>query len=142
MIKPSAQVRAALVLRLVSPKSELELDATLRYDTDDPYAVRLGFPTAPGREAVEWMFARELLAAGLVAPAGDGDVRIWPSPEQGDDQLYVELCSPSGRALFILRRAVLAEFSRRCEELVPPGTEAEHLDIDAELDALLHDDLS
>jgi hypothetical protein len=56
--------------------------------------------------------------------------------------VYVELCSPSGRALFTLPRPVLADFLTRCHALVAPGAEADHLDIDAELDLLLHDDLS
>lgn len=142
MIKPSAEVRAALILRLVVPRADVALDATLRYDADDPYAVRLGFPTAPGREAVEWMFARQLVADGLIAPTGDGDVRIWPSPDEVTGPVYVELCSPSGRALFTVPREVLTDFARRCDDLVPPGTEADHLDLDAELDLLLHDDLS
>jgi Streptomyces sporulation and cell division protein, SsgA len=74
--------------------------------------------------------------------AGDGDVRIWPSPEDLSGPVYVELCSPSGRALFAVPRPVLADFVARCHSLVPPGAEAEHLDLDAELDMLLHDDLS
>ncbi len=142
MIKPSAEVRAALTLRLVVPRADVALEATLRYDSDDPYAVRLGFPTAPGREAVEWMFARQLIVDGLVAPSGDGDVRIWPSPEDLTGPVYVELCSPSGRALFTVPREVLVDFTRRCDVIVPAGTETAHLDLDAELDLLLHDDLS
>jgi len=142
MIKPSAEVRAALVLRLVVPRADVALDATLRYDSDDPYAVRLGFPTAPGREAVEWMFARQLVVDGLVGPSGDGDVRIWPAPGEVAGPVYVELCSPSGRALFTVPRDVLVDFARRCDDLVPPGTESDHLDLDAELQMLLHDDLS
>ena len=72
-------------------------------------------------------------------PAGDGDVRIRPSPEGPAGPVYVELCSPSGRALFAVPRPVLADFVARCHTLVPPGTEPEHLDLDAELDLLLHD---
>jgi hypothetical protein len=53
--------------------------------------------------------------------------------------VYVELCSPSGRALFAVPRPVLADFVDRCHALVPPGSEPDHLDLDAELDLLLHD---
>jgi hypothetical protein len=118
------------------------LDASLRYDRDDPYAVHLSFPTTPGLAPIEWIFARSLVANGLTVPAGDGDVRIWPSPEDLSGPVYVELCSPSGRALFAVPRPVLAEFVARCHALVPSGTETEYLDLDAELDMLLHDDLS
>jgi hypothetical protein len=104
--------------------------------------VHLSFPTSPGRDPIEWIFARSLVSDGLSVPAGDGDVRIWPSPEDLAGPVYVELCSPSGRALFAVPRPVLADFVARCHALVPPGAEPEHLDLDAELDMLLHDDLS
>jgi len=129
-------------LRLVVPKVDVLLDASLRYDRDDPYAVHLSFPTAPMQESIEWMFARSLVADGLSVPAGDGDVRIWPAPEDLGGPVYIELCSPSGRALFAAPRPVLADFVQRCHELVPPGSESSFLDLDAELALLLHDDLS
>ena len=56
--------------------------------------------------------------------------------------MYVELCSPSGRALFAVPRPVLADFVDRSHAIVPPGDEAGYLDLDAELDLLLYDDLS
>ena len=142
MVERPAEVRSALTLHLVVPKADVELEAVLRYDADDPYAVHLAFPTGPGREGIEWMFARQLVADGLVAPSGQGDVRIWPSPEDTDSSVYLQLSSPSGRALFTTPRRGLVEFVRRCHGLVPPGTEGVHLDLDAELDMLLHDDLS
>jgi hypothetical protein len=125
-------------LRLVTPRADVILDASLRYDRDDPYAVQLSFPT-PSGEPIEWIFARSLVADGLTAPAGGGDVRIWPSPQDLGGPVYVELCSPSGRALFAVRRPVLAGFVARCHALVPPGTESDFLDLDAELALLLHD---
>lgn len=137
-----SEVRTAVTLRLVVPRADVLLDASLRYDRDDPYAVHLSFPTAPGRDPIEWILARSLVSDGLSVPAGDGDVRIWPSPEDLGGPVYVELCSPSGRALFAVPRPVLAGFVTRCHELVPPGAEADYLDLDAELDMLLHDDLS
>lgn len=135
-------VRSAVQLRLVVPRADVELEATLRYDTDDPFAVHLAFPSTETRGGVEWMFARALASDGLHAPAGDGDVRIWPSPEDVGGPVYVELSSPSGRALFAAPRAVLAEFVRRTEDLVPSGRESDLLDWDAELGLLLYDDLS
>ena len=137
-----SEVRTPVTLRLVVPRADVLLDATLRYDADDPYAVHLSFQTTPGRDGIEWMFARQLVADGRTAPVGDGDVRIWPSPEDLGGPVYLELCSPSGRALFAAPRAVLASFVRRCYNMVPPGCESEHLDLDVELDLLLHDDLS
>jgi hypothetical protein len=137
-----SEVRTAVTLRLVVPRADVLLDAALRYDRDDPYAVHLSFPTSPGRDAIEWIFARSLVSDGLSTPVGDGDVRIWPSPEELGGPVYVELCSPSGRALFAVPRPVLADFVDRCHKLVPSGSEGTFLDLDAELDLLLHDDLS
>jgi hypothetical protein len=55
--------------------------------------------------------------------------------------VYIELCSPSGCALFALPRSVLAEFLERSHEIVPAGDEARYIDLDAELDLLLYEDL-
>ena len=129
-------------MRLVVPRTDVLLDASLRYDRDDPYAVHLSFPTSPARDPIEWIFARSLVVDGLTVPAGDGDVRVWPSPEDLSGPVYVELSSPSGQALFAVPRRVLVDFVGRCHSLVPPGAEAQHLDLEAELDMLLHDDLS
>jgi hypothetical protein len=137
-----SEVRAAVTLRLVMPRADVLVDASLRYDRDDPYAVHLSFQTPSGQDPIEWIFARSLASDGLSAPAGDGDVRIWPTPEDLTGPVYVELRSPSGRALLAVPRPVLAEFVDRCHEVVPPGDEADYVDLDAELDLLLHDDLS
>ena len=136
----ASEVRTAVTLRLVVPSAHVLLDASLRYDRDD--AVHLSFPTSLGQYPIEWIFARSLVSDGLTVPAGDGDVRIWPSPEDLSGPVYVELRSPSGRALFAVPRPVLADFVARCHALVPPGSEADYLDLDAELDLLLYDDLS
>src|SRR5829696_9252621 len=136
-----SEVRSPVTLRLVFPRADVMLDASLRYDPDDPYAVHLSFPTSPGRDPIEWIFARSLVVDGLSVPAGDGDVRIWPSPEDLGGPVYVELCSPYGRALFAVPRPVLADFVHRCHALVPAGSEGSFLDLDAELEMLLHDDL-
>ncbi len=137
-----SEIRTAVTLRLVMPRADVFVDASLRYDRDDPYAVHLSFVTPTGRDPIEWIFARSLATHGLTEPAGDGDVRIWPSPEDLAGPVYVELCSPSGRALFTVPRSVLAEFVDRSHGVVPPGDEADYVDLDAELDLLLHDDLS
>jgi hypothetical protein len=137
-----SEVRTAVTLRLVMPRADVLVDARLRYDRDDPYAVHLSFLTPSDRDPIEWIFARSLASDGLTAPAGVGDVRIWPSPEDLTGSVYVELRSPSGRALLAVPRLVLAEFVDRCHDIVPAGDEAAYIDLDAELDLLLHEDLS
>jgi hypothetical protein len=142
MATRSRTVRAAMGLHLVIPGADVIVDAVLRYDANDPYAVHVTFRTGPGEDGrIEWLFGRHLLGAGLVGPTGDGDVRIWPSADRANGPVFVELCSPSGQALFEASRGKLVEFLLRTYELVPPGQESEFLDIDAELELLLlHDE--
>jgi hypothetical protein len=137
---------------LVGPQSWTAVPAALVYDSTDPFAVRVRFgdevaedrdhgPDA-GLEAeddggVEWLLSRELLRAGLTAPVGDGDVRIWPA-RAALDVLYLQLRAPSGEALFELSSSVVDDFLRETERLVPAGTESDALHVDAELLALLH----
>jgi sporulation and cell division protein SsgA len=65
-------VSAELGLRLVVPEhGPVPLVASLSYRGDDPYAVRMAFHVGLD-EPVEWIFARDLLAAGRQA-GGDGD---------------------------------------------------------------------
>lgn len=143
MAARSRSVRAAMGLHLVVPGADVIVDAILRYDMNDPYAIHVTFRTGPGEEGrIEWLFARQLLAAGLTGAAGDGDVRIWPSADSVDGPIFLELCSPSGQALFEAPRAKLVEFLFRTYELVPPGQENEFLDLDAELALLMHNDLA
>ena len=62
------------------------MQVALRYDTRDPYAIIAAFRT--GRAGwVEWVFSRDLLADGLIADAGDGDVRIRPGT--GDPEIVL-----------------------------------------------------
>ena len=130
-------------LQLVGPTSWTEVSAALRYDSGDPFAVRIRFggraEAADGDDAgsgVEWLVARDLLHAGLSRPSGDGDIRLWPARTPGD-VLFLELRAPSGHALFELSRAVLAGFVADTERLVPRGQESEVVDVEPELVELL-----
>lgn len=111
----------------------------LRYDAVDPFAVHLCFQTGPSRD-VRWVFARTLLADGLLARAGDGDVRVWPGTPTIEDALLVELESPSGHARFEVSATVVAEFLDATYELVPSGRESGRVDLDRALTALLATD--
>src|SRR6266702_7766971 len=53
------------------------------YRADEPYAITDAFATERGRW-VEWIFARDLLIEGLAMPAGEGDLRIQPHPDEDD----------------------------------------------------------
>ncbi len=133
----SATVAAELGLRLVVPEhSGVPLTASLYYRGDDPYAIRMAFHVGMD-DPVEWIFARDLLALGLSHPAGDGDVRVWPSIGVHSDVLNISLSSPYGQAHFEAPLAAMTGFLLRTFEVVPAGREGEFTDIQGELNDLL-----
>ncbi|MFI2434824.1 SsgA family sporulation/cell division regulator [Streptomyces sp. NPDC018693] len=78
----------------------------LRYDPDDdPRAVRVGLPGTH-----EWTFSRTLLEQGLRAPAGTGQVRVWPC---GRVQAVVEFHSAQGVSVVQFETKTLTRFLRR-----------------------------
>ncbi|MFF2628852.1 SsgA family sporulation/cell division regulator [Kitasatospora griseola] len=148
-------------LILGSHRSAL-LRVALRYRCEDPLAVRMAFPAEYALDAdpydphgpydpsdpfdtaaapadrsapdIEWVFARQLLAAGLEQLAGEGDVRIRPAFGM---RTMVELRSPEGVALLQFARADLRRFLWRSHLAVPEGQELRHLDCDRALAQLL-----
>jgi Streptomyces sporulation and cell division protein, SsgA len=128
---------AEICLQLAVPPGQAALlAASLLYSADDPYAVRFAFHVGLD-EPVEWTFARDLLAGGTEGREGAGDVRVWPG--DGADAhrvLNIELSSPYGQALLEASAADVAAFLARTYQLVPAGSEADHVDIDAELFSL------
>jgi hypothetical protein len=119
----------------------VQLPARWAYDPADPYAVRLSVRCGCGGHDCtiwrDWLLARDLLAAGLFAATGDGDVRVEPWPGDG---LLVTLDSPSGHAVLLLdarhaERALCGSY-----ELVPDGSEDRHLDWDGELAEVLEEE--
>ncbi|HKA96551.1 MAG TPA: SsgA family sporulation/cell division regulator [Streptosporangiaceae bacterium] len=129
----SATVVAELGLRLVVPeRGGVPLTASLRYRGDDPYAIRMSFHVGLD-DPVEWLFARDLLAVGVQAPTGDGDVRVWPTSEADRDVLNISLSSPFGQAHFEASLAAVSGFLRRSYEVVPLGREADFVDVEGEL---------
>ncbi|MEE1938469.1 SsgA family sporulation/cell division regulator [Streptomyces sp. TRM 70361] len=123
--------------RLVTvPSLTRDVPVGLRYDRQDPFAVRIVFPSEvslDGHEVV-WVFSRELLEEGLRSPAGPGDVHVRPG-ETG--RTVVELRAPEGVAVIEFTTADLRRFLRGTYELVPGGGERHELDIDRVLTALL-----
>ena len=140
MMDSGTTVSAEIGLMLIVPRQPaVPLWASLLYSADDPYAVRMAFHAGPG-EPVVWIFGRDLLAAGLAGPAGDGDVRAWPSPSRevdGETALNVVLSSPFGRAHCEAPMTAVAEFLCRTCDVVPAGREGDFVDIGEELDSLL-----
>jgi hypothetical protein len=129
----SAAVTAELGLRLVVPEhGGVPLTASLRYRGDDPYAIRMSFHVGM-EDPVEWLFARDLLAVGMHTHAGEGDVRVWPGPADGQDVLNIALSSPFGQAHFEASLPALSAFLMRTFEVVPLGREGDFIDIEGEL---------
>jgi hypothetical protein len=134
-------VRADLDLRLVlGGERSITVPATLSYAVDEPYAVTALFRTSDGD--VAWVFGRDLLEDGMTAPAGDGDVAVWPSTSQGTRIICLSLASPSGSALLEADLAAVQAFLDESYRLVPLGQESAMLDLDAELASLLGDEPS
>ncbi|MFD9333530.1 SsgA family sporulation/cell division regulator [Streptomyces sp. NPDC060028] len=88
------------------------IPVALRFASAEPLAVRMVFPADLSPEGTdnEWVFPRALLEAGLQAPTGTGDVRVWPC---GRVQAIVELHSPEGVAVIQFDIAALRRFLRR-----------------------------
>ena len=111
------------------------IEAELRYDPADPYAVTTVFMT--GANQVRWTFGRELLTDGLYEPAGDGDVHVWPCLDSaGHAVVIIELCSPDGEALVQAKTGDLRRFVDRMSKAVTPGAESSLVDVDAAIAAI------
>jgi Streptomyces sporulation and cell division protein, SsgA len=149
----STTISAELGLRLVVPQQTIvPLVASLYYSGRDPYAVRMAFHVGTD-EPVEWIFARDLLSAGIESRQGEGDVQVWPSARScaeadGPDLtgaaadtegtvLNIELSSPFGQAHFEAPAQAMSAFLDRTYQIVPAGQEGDYVDIEAELNDLL-----
>ncbi|QKW24683.1 SsgA family sporulation/cell division regulator [Kitasatospora sp. NA04385] len=105
--------------------------AQLRFDAELPYGVCLVLgPEGVEGGAVAWYFARDLLHDGGHEPAGYGDVRVEPGRR---GEIRVTLCSGDERAVLSLSAPDVTAFLRDSYLLVPPGSESDHLDLDAAL---------
>jgi hypothetical protein len=133
-------LRATAVFDLLAPRCPaVPVRVELRYDTRDPYAVVAAFRTGKAGW-VEWVFARDLLADGLIAAAGEGDVRIRPSTDD-PEVVVVELSSPSGHAVFEASAQEFADFLDRTYDVVVPGNEHLWVDVDEALTQMISTDL-
>jgi hypothetical protein len=134
-MSPQGHTRISKVFVFTSVSGSAQVEADLRYDTTDPYAVTALFHPV-GADEVRWVFARDLLEQGLVRWAGEGDVRI--GPDLTDPELTgVELISPSSRAMLTVPTRQVAEFLNETYRAVPPGVQEQWLDLDSQLDRFL-----
>ena len=121
---------------LIGPHGATPVEAELRYDPADPYAVAIAFLVL-GREVV-WVFGRDLLMHGVSEPVGDGDVQVLPSIDaDGRAQVLVSLTAPTGQALVELRARDVLDFLALSARAVWPGTEGDRLSADDAIAAIL-----
>ncbi|MER7667022.1 SsgA family sporulation/cell division regulator [Kitasatospora sp. NPDC096128] len=109
-----------------------DLDVDWSYRDDEPHAAQLDF-TSYQADAV-WSLSRDLLLAGLHAPAGEGDVHVTPFD---DARVLIALAGTEGVALLAAPAAAVAGFLAETVRLVPPGQEHDRIDWDGGLQALL-----
>lgn len=121
---------------LVSEELSFRIPVELRYETCDPYAVRLTFHL-PGDAPVTWAFGRELLIDGVGRPCGEGDVHIAPADAEVLGEVLIRLQVGCDQALFRSSAPPLVAFLDRTDKLVPLGQESALADFDAHLDEAL-----
>lgn len=114
------------------------VDLTFRYDTAQPYEAAVIFADPDGwLEPVTWRFGRDLLDfTSSTAPRGVGDVR---TSVQGPWALLRLIPGPQTCLVRFPRETALV-YVARSYALVPPGFEAQHLDLDGALRKLLSDE--
>ncbi|WP_326582942.1 SsgA family sporulation/cell division regulator [Streptomyces sp. NBC_00481] len=133
---PPGLEQPARALVITPDYEEIAVRTTLRYTTEDPFAVHIDFPPGSSDDDanVTWTFARTLLAEGLVTPAGIGDVHLWPC---GPAHTVVELRSPHGMAMIRFDAATLRRFLHRSYAVVALGGETLEPALDDGLASLL-----
>ncbi|MGX4692486.1 SsgA family sporulation/cell division regulator [Streptomyces sp. JNUCC 63] len=127
-----------LGMELVSPLgARLPVPTHLLYRSQDPLVVEFLFHDLV-RGPVSWVISRELLARGMLAPGGEGDVRIWPTGTGPEALLHLLLTSPGGSAHLIAALPAVEHWLLRTYELVPAHQETEALDLESHLDRFLN----
>lgn len=128
--------RAVTLVLLVDSDEGQPMPAELIYNPSDPFAVSLLLGDVD--DAAVWCFSRELLSGGLHEPTGDGDVHVWPFVDgHGSSIILIELSSPDGVAILQADTREINGFLTMSHEVVAPGEESAHSDIDAVIAAIL-----
>ncbi|MGW3512299.1 SsgA family sporulation/cell division regulator [Streptomyces sp. NPDC000994] len=125
---------------LVSPLGvRLRVPTQLLYRSQDPLVVEFLFHDLV-RGPVPWAISRELLLRGLLAPSGEGDVRVWPTGTGPEALLHLRLTPPGGFAHLIAALPAVEHWLLRTYQLVPAAqeTDALGLDLEGHLDRFLN----
>ncbi|MGV9456857.1 SsgA family sporulation/cell division regulator [Streptomyces sp. NPDC003635] len=122
--------RSLEITHWVTPALPFRLSCEFSYDTQDPLAVTL-LLDSDGERPVRWILLRELLAEGITARSGEGDVVIWPVPDQdGEPSSFRVLLGSDHTALFEIPVEPVQEWLSGTYSLVAPGTELDGVDWD------------
>lgn len=130
-------------VHLTGPAAD-DIRMLLRYESCDPYAVRLVFPDSGGADdpvcdhgsqdgAVTWVLGRELLTVGLARPCGVGDVVARPLTDTLTELAFAGI---DGVAVVHVDTRVLRAFLRATYALVAAGSETARLPVPDDLSTL------
>ena len=136
---PARTITTPVPLVVSTGAGEAELDAELRYDPADPFAVSLAIGTECG-DPVVWTFARDLLSAGVGSPQGEGDITIEPdyaTDMDSDERMLRITLATDCLATMLAPAAPVVEFLVETFTVVPTGAELDRVDLDAEIAALI-----
>jgi hypothetical protein len=121
---------ALQITHWVFSELDVPLDCEFSYNTHDPLAITLVFDT-DGERPVRWIFSRELLAEGMTARAGEGDVVLWPMLDQdGEPSAFCVQVGSTRTAVFEIPAEPVAEWLARTYDMVPQGAELDGVDWD------------
>jgi hypothetical protein len=139
MLHPARTVTTPLTLFVSADTGDAEIAAEFRYDPNDPLAVSLviGLECA---EPVVWVFGRDLLADGVSEACGLGDITVEPASDtaNGTTCRDIRITLATDRlATMIAARDKVVEFLVESFTVVPSGCELDHIDFDAEIEALI-----
>lgn len=122
------------ILYKIAISGDRTYSATFEWSPAEPLILRATFQ-ARG-ELVDWIFSRELVAAGLCSlrPIGDGDVTVkvadpWTA--------CMHLSTPEGDADVLIPSQELGGFLLETETVVPTGSPEERARVFADIDAHL-----
>jgi hypothetical protein len=138
MSTTSRSVSRPVVFEVIGPEMPMPVEAELRYDPADPYAVAVAFQSYDTE--VLWVFGRDLLLRGISEPTGDGDVQVFPSlDDDGRAEIGLVLRSPGGQTLMKVPGRDVMDFLAHSARSVWPGTEGDHVSADRAIAAILVD---
>ncbi|MEV6468200.1 SsgA family sporulation/cell division regulator [Kitasatospora sp. NPDC051702] len=127
------RLTARITMRLMTgDERSRDLDVDWSFRADAPHTVDLDFGSYQAGSV--WTLSRDLLIAGLRAPAGEGDVHI----ELFDDtRVLIALAGAEGIALLAASVDAVDGFLAATARVVPPGSEHTRIDWDQGLADLL-----